>query len=451
MKPIVLAAWIALTVSGCSTDSASDTSNQTTLPPAESTTTTRPQLVEGGLIPIDPATLIPLAGAQPISIASSFDGLVSTNGRWAVLQTWRSSTDQQFIEIVDLTINEVVSSLAIDAGIPDLSTDDDGNVYVLTWKERPRLELLRPGAEATEVVIDAFPAGMAPAEMEAFGPQRFGFFGTTPDGDAYLFISDLQTGAVTAVTLPNVEVGVIGEVEIVDDIPVLETANPSVVWDNQRSRVLIVEATRDIMIEIDADTGRVSEHEWEAPTSLLDRLWAEFQPTAQAKGLTTGTTRSARLTPDGAKMYVATSTFELRDSGTVRSPQNLIMLDTESWGVTAIDIVADTLWTSPNTGLILAQGSEVTDNPVESSVSASPIYVIDPTDDSVTTIQTTGRSAAEISFSADGNLVYIATQTRTDMKIEILDLTFMQLTGAIEFRELSLIGPAGLMAFHIDQ
>ena len=450
-KQVVVTVLVALTATACSADTTSDAGDPATTTPADSTTTTRPRLVDGGLIPIDPATLIPLSGAQPISIASSFDGLVSANGRWAVLQTWRSSTDQQSVEIVNLTINEVVSSLAMDAGIPDLSIDDNGNVYLLTWMERPRLELLRPGAETTEVLIDEFPSGMAPTEMEVFGPQRFGLFGTASDGGAHLFISDLETGEVTEVTLPNVGVGVIEELELIDDLPVFETANPAVVWDTEQSRVLIVEATRDIVTAIETDTGHVSEHPWESPTSFLDRLWAAFQPTAQAKGLTTGTTRSVVMTRDGSKMYIATSTSGLQDSGTVRSPQDLIILDTKSWGVTSLDIMADTLWASPNPGLILAQGSEVTDNPAESSVSASPIYVIDPTDDSVTTIQTTSKSAAEITFSPDGNLVYIATQTPTDTKIEILDLNFMQLTGAIEFRELSLIGPAGLMAFHLDQ
>ena len=436
---------VALTATACSADTTSGGGDP------EPTATTRPRLVDGGLIPIDPATLIPLSGAQPISAASSFDGLVSANGRWAVLQTWRSSTDQQSIEIVDLESNQLVSRLPTDAGISDLSIDDNGNVYLLSWMERPRLELLRPGVETTEVLIDEFPAGMAPTEMGVFGPQRFGFFGTTSDGSAHLFISDLETGEVTEVPLPNVEVGVIEEVELIDDFPAFETANPAVVWDTERSRVLIVEATRDIVMAIDADTGQVSEHAWESPTSLLDRLWAAFQPSAQAKGLTTGTTRSAVLSQDGTKLYIATSSSELREGGTFRAPQDLVVLDTESWDTTSIDIVADTLWISPNSGLILAQGSEVTDNPAESGVSASPIYMIDTTDASVTTIQTTSSSAAEISFSADGNLVYIATQTPTEMKIEILDLTLMQLTGAIEFRELSLIGPAGLMAFHLDQ
>ena len=436
---------VALSATACTADTTSDDGDP------ESTSTTRPRLVDGGLIRIDPATLIPLAGAQPISIASSFDGLVSSNGRWAVLQTWRSSTDQQSVEIVDLTINEVISSVVTDAGIPDLSIDDNGNVYLLSWMEQPRLELLRPGAETAEVLIDVFPAGMAPTEMGVFGPQRFGFFGTTSDGGAHLFISDLETGEVTEVPLPNVEVGVIEEVELIDDFPVFETANPAVIWDTERSRVLIVEGTRDIVIAIDANTGQVSEHVWEPPTSLLDRLWAAFLPTAQAKGLTTGTTRSAVLSQDGTKLYIATSSSELREGGTFRAPQDLVVLNTRSWDTISIDVVADTLWTSPNSGLILAQGSEVTDNPAESSVSASPIYVIDPTDDSVNTIQTTSSSVAEISFSADGNLLYIATQTPTDMKIEILDLTFRQLTGAIEFRELSLVGPAGLMAFHLDQ
>ena len=444
-KRVLVAVMFALIATACSADTTSGGGDP------EPTATTRPRLVDGGLIPIDPATLIPLSGAQPISIASSFDGLVSSNGRWAVLQTWRSSTDQQSVEIVDLTINEVVSSVVTDAGIPDLSIDDDGNVYLLSWMEQPRLELLRPGAETAEVLIDEFPAGMGPTEMGVFGPQRFGFFGTTSDGGAHLFISDLETGEVTEVPLPNVEVGVIEEVELIDDFPVFETANPAVIWDTERSRVLIVEGTRDIVIAIDADTGQVSEHVWESPTSLLDRLWAAFLPTAQAKGLTTGTTRSAVLSQDGTKLYIATSSSELREGGTFRAPQDLVVLNTRSWNTISIDVVADTLWTSPNSGLILAQGSEVTDNPAESSVSASPIYVIDPADDSVTTIQTTNRSAIEISFSPDGNLVYIATRGVAEMKIEILDLTFRQLTGAIEFRELSLIGPAGLMAFHLDQ
>jgi hypothetical protein len=58
--------------------------------------------------------------------------------------------------------------------------------------------------------------------------------------------------------------------------------------------------------------------------------------------------------------------------------------------------------------------------------------------------------ATGVSFSRDGDFAYITTWTETEMKIDILDLEILQLTGAISFRELSLIGPADLMAFHFD-
>ena len=64
--------------------------------------------------------------------------------------------------------------------------------------------------------------------------------------------------------------------------------------------------------------------------------------------------------------------------------------------------------------------------------------------------QTSDESAAEIQFSPDGGLVYISTWSQDAVTIDILDLGLLQLTGAVSFRELSLIGETGYMAFHLE-
>ncbi len=262
---------------------------------------------------------------------------------------------------------------------------------------------------------------------------------------------------MTQIALPNVDMGIIGKGEPVGDVETLEIANPVAVWHLENERVLVVEATRDVVTEVNLIDGEITEHPWRIPETGLDRLFAWMMPRAQAKGLTSGITRDAVLSLDGRHLYVATSVaeVEIEEDGEwtrLRTPQDLSVLDTETWNVSVIDMAVDALFLSSDGIHLLAQGSEVTESSNDFDVSPSPVYVVDTTSQELLIgFQTSDTSSADVAFSSDGAFVYITTWTETEMKIDVLDMGILQLTGAISFRGLSLIGPAGLMAFHLDE
>ena len=449
---------LALTLAACTGDTASTpTSRAQPTTSAETTTTTRPQITDGGLVPIDPATLVPVPGAKSITQGDWFEGTVSPNGTWLALLKWLRS-EQEWVEIVDLTTNEVVAETRVPQGASGLQITDDGTAFWVAGDNRMTLFRLSAGANNREKVFDRFPDDFFTDTFQLLGDDRFGFFGIISSdgqnqGEAVIVILDAGDGSLTQVALPDVDMGIIGRSEPVGDIETLEIANPTAVWDPTNERVLIVEATRDMVNEVSLADGRITEHPWRTPEAGLDRFFTWLIPTAQAKGLTTGVTRDAVLSADGRQLYIATSVGEIEEDKEISRPLDLIVVDTETWQAQTIDAKVDTLYHSPDGVFLLAQGVEVVEV-VEGKlgVRASPVYVIDMAATEVLSgFPTSDTIATDVSFSGDGDFAYITTWTETEMKIDILDMGLLQLTGAVAFREISLVGEAGLMAFHFDQ
>ena len=95
--------------------------------------------------------------------------------------------------------------------------------------------------------------------------------------------------------------------------------------------------------------------------------------------------------------------------------------------------------------MLLAQGAEVTG----SAIRPSPIYVIDMATAQVGPgFQTNDLTRTDVQFSVDGKLAYLSSVDDSGDRIDILDLDIQDLTGAMAFGRLSLIGRAGLVAFH---
>jgi len=446
---------LALILAACTGDTTPTTTSQTqTTTTAEATSTTRPQITDGGLVPIDPATLVPALGAKSITQGDRFRGTVSPNGNWLALLKVLNN-EQLWIEIIDLTTNEIVAKTKVPQGESGLQITDHGTAFWIACDNRMTLFGLSAGANNREKVFDRFPEDFFTDTFQLLGDDRFGFFGIIStdgvgQGEATIVILDAGDGSLTQLPLPNVDMGIIGKGEPVGDVETLEIANPVAVWDIANDRVLIIEATRDVVTEVDLSDGGIKEHPWQSPEAGLHGLFDWLIPPAQAKGLTSGITRDAALSPDGRHLYVATSVAKIEEGKESSSPLGLISLDTETWAGTAIDANVDTLYPSPDGIFLLAQGVEVIE--AELGVRASPVYVIDmATSELLIGFQTSDISATDVSFSRDGGFAYLTTWTEQEMNIDILDLGLMQLTGSVAFRELSLVGEAGLMAFHFDQ
>lgn len=462
-KRIAALTFLALVFGACSgsTSAGVDTTKppQTVTSNQSNTTTTRQQLVDGGLITIDPATLIPISGSDPVVVGISHQGVVSPNGQFTVIETWNKAGTGVTISIVDNTSTSVLSSVVAGTGVQGLTIDDQGTAFWLDhlYNSMP-INVLSAETQDPFRLTLKLPEGFFSDELAVLDDQRLGLFGSYPEGgvvsgDVSVMVVDITSQSVQEIKLPTIKTGIIGEVESSFSFPVFEIMEPAVVWDSDNERALVVEATRDVVTEIDLNTGAVTEHTWEIPEAFLTSLFMWLTPPAQAKGPSVGTRRDAILSPDGRSLYVATAVSTLEETASKAVPQNLIAIDTETWQIAGVfEATADTLYASPDGVHLFAQGAVVTESGTEFQTRATPVYMIDMNDrEFVVGYEIAEESRAELDFSANGDMVYISTWGDQGRKIDVLDLGLGQLTGSITFRQISLVGRAGLMAFHFEE
>lgn len=372
----------------------------------------------------DPATLIPFEDSQPIIVGRDHEGSVSQDGSRTVIQTLLS--DGSFlVTVVETGTNEVLSSVGVDAEPQLLTVAEDGTAY---WLDDTTGDLvsLEVGADAVSVTTDNLPATFAPNgdHIELLDGNRIGLVGSHPVDDGRLlsvFVIE-PDGATASYDLPNVET------QIDDDTGVI--VQPGYAWDHDNNRVLVVEATRDVVRELDLDSGEVTEHPWD--------------------GLGPATTRDVVLSGDGTRLFIASANQRPDGEDLVRTPQNLIVLDPVDWASGEIvDITVDHLYLSPDGATLLAQGAEVTSSPSETAFSPSPVYLVDMTTaETVVAFEVSDTIESSVQYSTDGAYAYLTTDEAGAETYAILDVTRQELVGTAGFNRFSLIGPAGLVAFH---
>ena len=452
---------LGLLFAACS-NGATTTTTALNVPTTISSTTavTNPPLVDGGLTPIDPATLIPLQGATPILAADSFWGVVSSGGTFAAIQSVTTGDETHRLALVDLQTDGVVADIDVfGVGVVTPFVTDTGEVYWLSNEKASTLYKLEPDGVEAELVYANFPPSFSGVSLNILPDGRFGVYGTRsderPEGLATLVLVAPDAGSHEEIPFDDVVAGFVNEPDPDASVPVFEFVGNAPVWTAEGDRLILVEAARDIVTEVDLATLAVVEHSFTPPTAALDRFLEFITPVARAKGPVSGVARQAVISPDGQRLFVATSITEteVEESSweTTSSPQDLMVLDTITWDVSILDIAVDTLEESPDGLHLLAHGAEMTEGTSAGfELQPSPVYVIDMTLPEVLLgFQTSDESAAELQFSPDGTLVYISTWSQDAITIDILDLGLLQLTGAVSFRELSLVGRAGYMAFHL--
>ena len=453
---------LTLLIAACSNTTATTTTSQApTTSAVLRTTTTKPPLVDGGLIPVEPATLIPLQGAQPILVADWFSGVVSPGRTFSAVRSLTTDNEQLRMSLVEVATNTVLANVELPHGIwDDPVVTDDGVAYWLSGDQGLTLYQLGAGDDEPGVLYTDFPSTFSSVDLNVLDDGRLGVFGARfdekPGGLATLILIAADASTHEEIPLENVIAGYSNEHDPDATIQVFEFAGNATVWDDERDRFFLVEAARDLVTEVDLATNEVFEHPFFPPETFLNRLWTFITPVARAKGPVAGTAREGVLAPDGQRLFIATSITEteVEDTSweTTRSPEDLMVLDLNTWSVSVLDIAVDTLQASPNGLHLLAHGAEVTEGTTAGfEVRPSPVFVIDMSLPEVLLgFQTSDESAAEIQFSSDGGLVYISTWSQDAVTIDILDLGLLQLTGAVSFRELSLIGETGYMAFHLE-
>ena len=346
-------------------------------------TTTTAQIDRARIYPVDPITLEAVAGIEPIPVGDWAWGVSSENGSWLAMTVGYDDRVTTELRLIDVHKWVVANSWLPSIDNP-LQVADDGTIYVINGVvPTSHLSRLVPG-EISPVLVADLPDHLSWHELHVDGDRAmvFGLLSPNDDdiGEAVLVTVDLTTGLIGEIPLPGVEVGGRGYLDVLQNGEMGFFAFPVVVWDDDRSRVLVVNANRDVVTEVNTVTAEVTDHEF--GTDVLDST-----PTvdhAFANGV-----RSAALgRPNGRVLYVASGvqTFELIDEylTTRFDPLGIEAIDTETWEIIdRLDAPITEVSLSSDGNRLLATGQAYEDNPPSQLSQSSGFYVIDAGDLSV--------------------------------------------------------------------
>lgn len=428
-----------------STDTSSATS-ATSLPFSTTTSTTTPPWVNpdespSQLVKVDPVSLDPLPGFDPIVIANGW-GYSSPNGRWLVLEVWPTEWTRERV-MIDV---EGWEAKEIDYAFALIGVDDQGAVYGEQAMGRGNIiHRLSAGSDEWERLIDLDYPGYWLWTPMLVGGRLVGLYvGERP----VLMVTELETGhrIETPVEGALVEATVVATLP--DGSEVFESYMPGMVVGDER--VLIVHAHEDVVTEVDLATGMAEKHQLTIETSIVDRFLAWLVPPAVAKGPSAGVTRHAAFSQDGATLYLS----GYRDEVTVDSdgvthetttPMGVDVIDTETWTVTeTIDLPVATVTLTPDGSTLL--GSGYTGGGSSSDgyrFSGSGTYAFSTSDLDFSFIDQGFDWDTVVQFSRDGDHAYLSGWDHTG--IEVLDLRSGEIVSR-QTGEITLYGAAGVLS-----
>jgi hypothetical protein len=340
-------------------------------------TTTTVDVERASIYRVDPLTLEPIADFDPIPVGDWSWGISSEDGSWLALNVGHDNQNLTEMRLIDVDNWEVAATWFPSIDTP-LHVTDDGTVYVINGSP-PNFHLSRlvPG-ETSPVVIADLPAQLYWYELHIQDGLALSFGLISPNsdnrGEAVIVTVELATGLVTEIPLPGIQVGTIGEVDIGEIEPAVFDASPAVIWDDDRSRVLIVHANQDIVTEVNFTTAEVAEHRYGNEIS---------NSTPTADGPFTSARRRAVLgRPNGRTLYVATAvdTFEVIDEGWTQTfiSEGIKSIDTETWEVVdELEAPISELYLSSAGDRLLATGQRYAYGPNTNESESFGFYVID--------------------------------------------------------------------------
>lgn len=413
---------LALVVAACSGSAAPATTEAVT------TTSPGPQtLIPGGLIPADPATLVPFEDAQPVVLGSSHQGVVSPNRRWAAVASEQPGGGSH-VNVIDLeSLEAVARGSGSGAG---LAVDDTG---MAAWFDDGQLRLLGAGMEQAVVELPVAPP---------YFSETLAIF---PDGRiAYLHGPEDERGVVSIVVRDGDDVtvheigGVTAGTAPIDDPDLPRDYHvPDVAWDPGNDRAIVILADEDRLIVVDLRDGSTEEHGFAAGGSRHDL----------------STERNTHLAGSGT-LFVATRQLEISEDAdgwrSTESAQQLVAVDTGDWTSRLLPVNAWSVFSSPDGSVLATTGATVSsDSEGGSRRSQEPVYLIDPsTGEPLVGFE--GRSGAifDIQYSSDSSEIYVISEGPEGTNIDIVDLALEGLAGSLAFERITLVGEAGLIAFH---
>ena len=302
--------------------------------------------------PVDPTTLEPLPGYEPISLGHHYTHAFSPNGQTMAVITWPVEGGGAgwggklyLIDLADWTMTD--TGVEIEQNTRTLLYAADGKVlyWTLATSIHPAhgmqrdYELYRFDLEGgSQETIAEFPSSFSPSDLRSFhAGTRLAIWGPSVDpnnivdGPPRMIIVDLQQDQiVTDIEIPNVRAGQYQETD--GGTVSYRIFRPGLAWDLDRSLLYIAHADEERITVIDLDEGAIKlQADIAQPQSAIDRFIDWIAPSASAKSNQT-TSRFAFLSSDGARLYVAgshESFIESDDGGIVRTDEtDLVIVDT---------------------------------------------------------------------------------------------------------------------------
>jgi hypothetical protein len=357
--------------------------------------------------------------------------VVSPNRFWAAIRSGDQDEASHSISIVDLqTLNVVAEAEGFGEG---LIIGDDGTAY---YFERGELRRLGPDT-----------AGSVSGGPPISPPYLASTLEILPDGRlAYLTGPEDRLGPVSIVVIDDVMT--VHEIETVTSGPVpagdptvphRDFLVPEVAWDHGGDRALVISAAEDMLVVTDLVSGNMSEYGFAAAGSPGDASVG----------------RDAFLSNDGSTLFVATRLLEVTSDGSVweavDAGQQLAVVDTSDWSSRLVPVDAWALAPSRDGALLATVGAEITSKSAGTSTTVqSPVFLVDTvTGEPLVGFEGRSGTIVDVQFSAAGAEMYVRSIDETTT-IDIVDIASRELAGSIAFTGISLIGEAGLMAFHLE-
>jgi hypothetical protein len=407
-----------------------------------------------GLYRVDPATLEPLPGVEPLITADGVSGYSSPNGQWLALHVWSASTLQNLALVMESSTGEIVTEKSGILG-DFLGVGDDGVVYQMLYSQfrGHTLRRLVPGAERYQDVDVDFPKEFRYQVATFLGPQRIamlGSFGEDPEDQVVgVVVVDLKALETTTHLIHGLTAGNVAEMDL-GDWSLTETVQPVAIWDSGGDRVIFVHGDEDAVTTLDLSTGAKETHWWSSSASWLGSLFAWLIPPAQAKGPSEyGVARSAALGQSGQWLYVGTSVSEVviesdEDWYIEHTPQGVEVVNTETWQVAhRWDIPASEISASPDGRHVVASGTTWTESLTTSSVQTKDVFIIDADTHEVVGQFPAFEAWHDVQFSPDGDYAYLGTCCGGG-RFDIVDLESLEVVARSEHG--TLFGDALLFA-----
>ena len=398
---------------------------------------TRPPEIETTeILPVDPLTLQPRAGHDPIPMGDWMWGQPSPDGGYlAALVGSNDGTSE--LRLVDIA-NWRVEGLWAQSPESGMLVTDEGIVYMVGSGQFQRLRL----GDTVPEEVARLPSGFQPWSIGSLFDNALVTYGTRfQSGESASIVAiDVTTGAMNEIELPDVRVGQLDpESNAPEDIYI----NPFPVFDIAGNRALVVHGDEDVISEIDLATGEVSRHEFDGALAADPGT-----PTVE---------RSAAVSPEGDILYVSgrkvTGNEVSADSHTVIvGPAGVIAIDTATWEVRSqSDEPIAHIMLSPRGDRILGWGFSTVEGNNEYRAKSNGVFVVDAPSLTVLSRHHSDEESVwytSFSFNAAGDIGY-ASGWGQEARLEAIDLTSGEIVASLEGGDnLSMVGPIGVL--HAD-